>query len=246
MILLLLIAFAHAGELQITTPSPVLVFIDGRPGNYVIGTNRIEALNLSPGSHEVLVRTMLGRKVTSLVVDVPADMRVQLDYDQRALVEVARTSMTGRQARFDPDAGPRAGELPPLQDLPDDLAPAATATGPEVIFVEGDGVERPPPVGSLSVEGMGAPSAQVWVDGVALEYASAAEAWIATSLSDGSHKVRVEINGKVRYDGALPVVVGQNTRCLGTLTTQAWKMDCATRPPELSDEDRDQPLTSYE
>lgn len=153
MILLLLATLAHAGELQITTPSPVLVFIDGKPGNYVIGTDRVEALDLDPGQHEVVIRTLLGRKVTSLLVDVPADMQVQLDYNQRQLLEVARSRLHGRRSAAD----------------------ATQEMGPKAA-----------------------------------------------------------------------VLAGQNTRCVSALLARSWNLDCATRPPELTDEDRDRPFVTFE
>src|SRR4051812_42296523 len=80
-----LVSFAHAGEIQVLTRTPVVVAVDGQILQYPEGSTAVTASDLAGGAHLVEVRTMLGKPVANTTIDVPVNQQVRLQYADRTL-----------------------------------------------------------------------------------------------------------------------------------------------------------------
>jgi len=112
----LLSGSAAAGDLQIATAVPVVVFVDGRPETYRPGSLTVIVRGLGDGDHQVVVRSIIGKQLAEMTVAIGADEEVRLSYRKKAITELGRG-----QAR------PGAAEEDAAQQAADDAERAARA-----------------------------------------------------------------------------------------------------------------------
>ena len=86
----LLSGTAAAGDLQITTAVPVVVFVDSKAETYRPGSLTVIVRGLGDGDHEVVVRNLLGKQVASMTVAIDADEEVRLTYRKKTITELGR------------------------------------------------------------------------------------------------------------------------------------------------------------
>lgn len=86
----------------------------------------------------------------------------------------------------------------------------------------------PPATGSVAVP-ITALASRVWVDGQALAYLGAHDAFVAVGLAPGPHVLRVEKDGKLRFEGPLQVSAAVHHRCVPGLGT----LECVDSGPAL-------------
>ena len=89
----LLLSSAFAGEIVVSLQSPVLVFVDGRPLGDPGSDLQIVARDLITGSHNVVIRDLIGRQVTSMQVDLTDSEQVWLSYINKTLSETSRVPL---------------------------------------------------------------------------------------------------------------------------------------------------------
>jgi hypothetical protein len=94
MVWLLLSSLALAGELVVTTVTPVVVKVDGTPLDYVAGTMSVQVSGLS-GIHKVEITSMSGQVLQSMNVSVPQQGGAALAFDGRNLVLAAAGQQGG-------------------------------------------------------------------------------------------------------------------------------------------------------
>jgi len=103
---------AHAGEIQVSARSPVVLSIDGNPAG-IAGT-LIDTTNLDAGPHRVQVRNFIGSLLAESNVQLADNQRLRLIYDRelRVLTELDRTLLTSAQAPTPPASAVQLGDSP--------------------------------------------------------------------------------------------------------------------------------------
>lgn len=81
---------AVAGELHVTAPASLVVFVDDTPATQDGDTGVVVLGNLEGGSYQVELRTAMDRLKAQQLVEVGADEVVELVYDKKQLVVRAR------------------------------------------------------------------------------------------------------------------------------------------------------------
>ncbi len=108
-----LFAPAHAGDLVVTTITPVVVRIDGTAIDYVPGTMVAQVAGLQ-GVHKVEIHSVTGQALAQMNVSIPAQGGTALTWDGASLV-VASAGMNGATATVSvgvPAAAPAAAPAP--------------------------------------------------------------------------------------------------------------------------------------
>ena len=96
---LLLSAAPQAGEIQVTVGLPVVVSIDGQVRQPLPGGTQVNARKLAGGAHLVEVRSMLGKPIAELTVNVDLNEQVRLRYARKALTEIGRGELPEKSER---------------------------------------------------------------------------------------------------------------------------------------------------
>jgi hypothetical protein len=121
----LLQSLAVAGELIVTTATPVIVKVDGTALDYVPGTMVVQVSGMS-GIHKVEITSMSGQVLQSMNVNVPLQGGAGLAFDGRNLVLAAAGQTGGVGAVV---GGPVAAPAPaPAAPVPMDAATFTSLT----------------------------------------------------------------------------------------------------------------------
>lgn len=106
----LLSSFAMAGELLVTTATPVVVKVDGTPLDYVPGTMVVQVSGMS-GIHRVEIASMSGQVLQSMNVNIPQQGGTGLVFDGRTLA-LASAGVGGALAIVAPPPAPAPAPAP--------------------------------------------------------------------------------------------------------------------------------------
>ncbi len=106
MLLPLLFALAHAGELQVISDGPVSVEVDGRVVPTRPGERGATATELAGGNHRVQVFDAQDRILASATIDVPVTHQVRLELRRGQLLELGRGPLATAPVCPEPEPAP--------------------------------------------------------------------------------------------------------------------------------------------
>jgi hypothetical protein len=87
------------------------------------------------------------------------------------------------------------------------------------------------PPGSVQISGISPYAGAVFVNGVQVGFNNNLNGFVVGNLLPGAHKLRVEADNRVVYQGDVDVRSGENHRCMLDASTYDWQLSCHwTRP----------------
>lgn len=81
---------AQAGELHVSAPITMVVYVDGMSYDFESATSWVVLRNLAGGSYQVEIRNVFDNLKAQSLVEVGPDEAVTLTYDKKRLVETGR------------------------------------------------------------------------------------------------------------------------------------------------------------